>query len=56
MDVGKAGAMARGRRRTGAGSHHLMIDALFALGTLAFFLVAQAFAGWLDRLDSREAP
>jgi hypothetical protein len=48
--------MPGGGRRAGAGSPHLMLDALFTLGTLAFFLVAQAFAGWLDRLDSREAP
>jgi hypothetical protein len=33
-----------------------MLDTLFTLGTLAFFAAALAFAAWLDRLDSKEAP
>jgi hypothetical protein len=33
-----------------------MLDTLFTLGTLGFFAVALAFANWLDRLDSKEAP
>jgi hypothetical protein len=33
-----------------------MLDTLFTLGTLAFFGLSLAFARWLDRLDSKEAP
>jgi len=33
-----------------------MLDTLFTLGTLAFFAISLAFAAWLDRLDSKEAP
>jgi hypothetical protein len=33
-----------------------MTDLLFTLGTLAFFALSLAFAGWLDRLDSKESP
>jgi len=55
-DAGKAGAVAWGVRRAGAGSPHLMVDALFTLGTVAFFALALGFAAWLDRLDSKETP
>jgi hypothetical protein len=33
-----------------------MSDLIVTLGTLAFFAAALAFATWLDRLDSKEAP
>jgi hypothetical protein len=33
-----------------------MLDVVFTLGTLAFFAIALAFAAWLDRMDSKEAP
>jgi hypothetical protein len=33
-----------------------MFDTLFTLGTLGFFAISIAFAAWLDRLDSKEAP
>lgn len=33
-----------------------MLDTLFTLGTFGFFALALAFAAWLDRLDSKEAP
>lgn len=33
-----------------------MLDTLFTLGTLGFFAASLAFATWLDRLDSKEAP
>jgi hypothetical protein len=46
----------RSARHHGAGSHHQMSDLIVTLGTLAFFAAALAFATWLDRLDSKEAP
>jgi hypothetical protein len=33
-----------------------MLDTLFTIGTLVFFAATLAFAVWLDRLDSKEAP
>jgi hypothetical protein len=33
-----------------------MLDVLFTLGTLVFFVASLAFAAWLDRLDAKETP
>jgi hypothetical protein len=33
-----------------------MPDLLFTVGTMSFFAVSLAFAAWLDRLGSKEAP
>jgi hypothetical protein len=33
-----------------------VLDTLFTIGTVAFFAASLAFTGWLDRLDSKEAP
>jgi hypothetical protein len=33
-----------------------MPDLLFTICTMAFFAGSLAFAAWLDRLDSKEAP
>jgi hypothetical protein len=37
-------------------SHHQMSDLYFTLGAWAFFALALTFAGWLDRLDTKETP
>ena len=44
----------RAHRRGGAPSS--MLDVIFTFGTVAFFAASLAFAAWLDRLDSKEAP